>query len=1208
MANTFKKLREAERARRRNPRPQAPSKAITVDYRPHKNQYPIHVDKHRYRVVCAGRRFGKSVLARQEIMRKALTWTPGKKVRESGIKHVPRFWIVSPCYDPKTEVLTNEGWKFFSDLNKKEKVATLVDGKMAFESPSEYFAEPYEGEMIGAKNNGVDILVTPNHRCLSRGENKHGWEIKRADEIYGKWRRFNRSAKWSGSKVSNSKKRTKDWFELMGFWFADGCARVREHSNGSSGEVCLSQKKKIDYVEDLLKRNNLSFTKSDKGGKNYNYYIYPNTKHPTHTRNGWVHHWKLRIATELVSYGDVRTKKIPRWILDASPFLIEKFLYGYWMGDGHFANNNYDTSRALTVSKDLADGIQEMIIKVGGSANIAYDVNRLCYMVTRLFKKKFNTPVIKPSSWYKQQYKGMIYCVKVKSGIIMVRRNGRHYWCGNTYRQGREIHWEELKAEIPQGLIASKNETNLEISLINGPIIELKGSENESALRGAGLVGVVLDECAYMKEHVWPRIIEPMLLETKGWALFISCVVQDTLILGEGGIEEIGTCSLGYTDEVKRFYGLGGFHKTTHRYGGGECPTRKIKTNFGFEIECTPNHKLWTLGGWKRADEFREGDQVLLQYGQGVFGDNIDISDFKYLKRKSHNDRDIILNEDFAYLMGLVLSEGNWTDTCVDITNGDEEIADFLVNKSGFPFRRQKRGGKLSPLHFRCSSSKLAAFIDYLGIPHGAKNKIIPEKVFRWPKELIKAFLQGYFDGDGCADTRGNRHRVSCSSASVKLIKQLQVLLLNFGILAKRRKYITPPTKIVKVSSVGYRLSIEGYGAAVFFKEIGFRLARKQQQQFEMKKNRYFTAFNWDDWDFLNSNFRHLKTAKKIQIYTLKRFLRIKRNSKYSTDMICDTVGSVVNSESSVYDFVIPETHSFFTNGFVSHNTPYGPNWFKQIYQKGIENSSNYEPEWKSWHFTSYDNPYVDSEELEKKKAQLVHEEFEQEYMANFVVFQNLIYKEFKFETNVIKPFDMEDFPEGTSFYRAMDFGFRHATACLWIAVTPEEDWYVIDEFYSKETSTEHNVGVIKSMLPKLKVEATYGDPSATQIMEDCERLGLYVSAAERSHKTTFTNWVKFGIGKISDKLRMLPDCDGKKKPKLFVFNNCIHTIEEFQKYRWKRQVDDEKQESSMPLKRNDDCVDALRYFAVSFSEPMGRADDYNFPKEQLFKKGGFYI
>ena len=52
--------------------------------------------------------------------------------------------------------------------------------------------------------------------------------------------------------------------------------------------------------------------------------------------------------------------------------------------------------------------------------------------------------------------------------------------------------------------------------------IELKGTDKADSLVGVGLEGCVLDEAALIKPTIWPHIIRPMLLDTKGWALFIS--------------------------------------------------------------------------------------------------------------------------------------------------------------------------------------------------------------------------------------------------------------------------------------------------------------------------------------------------------------------------------------------------------------------------------------------------------------------------------------------------------------------------------------------------------------------------------------------------------------------------------------------------------------------------------------------------------------
>src|SRR3990167_7604537 len=74
------------------------------------------------------------------------------------------------------------------------------------------------------------------------------------------------------------------------------------------------------------------------------------------------------------------------------------------------------------------------------------------------------------------------------------------YWIVNpTYRQGKQIHWNKLKKEIPRDLVSYKNEQELSIHLVNGSRIEIKGADNEDSLRGVGLKGVVLDEAADQK-------------------------------------------------------------------------------------------------------------------------------------------------------------------------------------------------------------------------------------------------------------------------------------------------------------------------------------------------------------------------------------------------------------------------------------------------------------------------------------------------------------------------------------------------------------------------------------------------------------------------------------------------------------------------------------------------------------------------------------
>lgn len=98
------------------------------------------------------------------------------------------------------------------------------------------------------------------------------------------------------------------------------------------------------------------------------------------------------------------------------------------------------------------------------------------------------------------------------------------YWLVSpTFRQVKSINWTRLKALLINDTAWKFNEQELYAEHPHIKTrIELKGSDNEDSLRGVGLSGVVMDECASTKANVWPEIIRPMLADKKGWALFIS--------------------------------------------------------------------------------------------------------------------------------------------------------------------------------------------------------------------------------------------------------------------------------------------------------------------------------------------------------------------------------------------------------------------------------------------------------------------------------------------------------------------------------------------------------------------------------------------------------------------------------------------------------------------------------------------------------------
>ena len=100
-------------------------------------------------------------------------------------------------------------------------------------------------------------------------------------------------------------------------------------------------------------------------------------------------------------------------------------------------------------------------------------------------------------------------------------RKGQVFYVGPTQSQARDIMWGTLH-DLAKPVIRSSHINNLQITLINGAIISLKGGDRPETMRGISLKFLVLDEYADIKPHVWEQILRPALADQKGNALFIG--------------------------------------------------------------------------------------------------------------------------------------------------------------------------------------------------------------------------------------------------------------------------------------------------------------------------------------------------------------------------------------------------------------------------------------------------------------------------------------------------------------------------------------------------------------------------------------------------------------------------------------------------------------------------------------------------------------
>jgi hypothetical protein len=92
-----------------------------------------------------------------------------------------------------------------------------------------------------------------------------------------------------------------------------------------------------------------------------------------------------------------------------------------------------------------------------------------------------------------------------------------------TYNQAKDILWKDpemLFKYIPDPIIEKKNEVELTIYLKNKAVIILKGADRPDLLRGGNPHGVVLDEFSVMKRELWDEVVQPIVMNRKGWTMF----------------------------------------------------------------------------------------------------------------------------------------------------------------------------------------------------------------------------------------------------------------------------------------------------------------------------------------------------------------------------------------------------------------------------------------------------------------------------------------------------------------------------------------------------------------------------------------------------------------------------------------------------------------------------------------------------------------
>jgi len=210
-------------------------------------------------------------------------------------------------------------------------------------------------------------------------------------------------------------------------------------------------------------------------------------------------------------------------------------------------------------------------------------------------------------------------------------------------------------------------------------------------------------------------------------------------------------------------------------------------------------------------------------------------------------------------------------------------------------------------------------------------------------------------------------------------------------------------------------------------------------------------------------------------------------------------------------------------------STPRGrKNWFANFFQRGF--SVDF-PQWVAVQATYRDNPRADMVDVEEARKSMSEAEFRQEYEASFEMYEGQIW-------TLNHDLCVRDLSEldisGMDVIAGLDIGFRDPTA-LCILAYDGEYYYLLDEYYSSEKTTERHAKVIEEKIAKWDIDSIFIDSAAQQTRFDLAMTyGISTNDAKKS--------VLDGIASVG----AVVDND-----KLIVHYECHRSIDSLDQYQW---------------------------------------------------------
>ena len=330
------------------------------------------------------------------------------------------------CFDEKTEILTDHGWKYVKDIKLEDNCLSREPNTSRIEwvGVANKYNRKYTGKMYNYKGKCLDIRVTEDHNVFFKDYSGKERLIKAKDVLTKKGHFICGGAKWEAPHqeyfdLCGHTVNMEDFAYLLGIFITDG-------SFNNEGSTTISQKE--GAISNKIKST------LDNLGIEYSIY---------RTRDDILSFYISRKYINFFEKFYLKYERdIPKEFKESSTRVLDSLLEGILDGDG---DKSKDDRKRITIgSKRLVDSISEICFKLGYSTT--YKKNK----PKKSFYKKENRWIEGKNSYYtlsvnitdyrikkkinqslEDVENEQVYCLTLdKWHTVLTRRNGKTVWLG----------------------------------------------------------------------------------------------------------------------------------------------------------------------------------------------------------------------------------------------------------------------------------------------------------------------------------------------------------------------------------------------------------------------------------------------------------------------------------------------------------------------------------------------------------------------------------------------------------------------------------------------------------------------------------------------------------------------------------------------------------------------------------------------------------